>query len=197
MISAMKRPYRDKHPISSMYRAVLMLRSVGIAMAIVVIAAFFFPDDDGFYIIAGVAAVCALLALIYQMHADLTLIHTGEFLIDDGEYLYVMLGSFNLGFGRSHHMRKYVKSHRVYYLTEIKKIKEYPFGVAIKAVAYTASDSKLEQLDEKLFDTTGAAKALLEEKGKKKNVLLRLERSLCEEDEAAFLKRLEAMKLKR
>lgn len=192
----MDTPYRDKYPISSMYRAALMFRSVGIAMVIVVAAAFFFPDDDGFYIIAGVAAVCALLALIYQMHADLTLIHTGELLIDDGKYLYVMLGSFNLGFGRGHHMRKHIRSHRVYYLREIKKIKEYPFGVAVRAVAYTASDSKLEQLDEKLFDTAGAVKALLEEKGKKKNVLLRLERSLRAEDEAALLKRLDGMKMK-
>lgn len=192
----MDMPYRDKHPVSSMYRAVLMFRSVGIAMVIVVIAAFFFPDDDGFYIIAGVAVVCALGALIYQIRADLTLIHTGELLIDDGKDLYVMLGSFNLGFGRGHHMRKRVKSHRVYYLKEIKKIREYSFGVAIRAVTYTASDKKLAELDDALFETTGAMKALLEEKGKKKTMLLRLERSLRAEDEAAFLKRLEGMKRK-
>ena len=143
----MDMPYRDKRPVSSRYRAALMFRSVGIAMGIVVIAACFFPDDDGFYIVAGVAVVCALLALIYQMHADMTLIHTGEFLIDDGKYLYVMLGSFNLGFGRGHHMRKRIKSHRIYYLKEIKKVREYSFGVAIRAVACTASDKKLEELD--------------------------------------------------
>lgn len=189
----MTTPYRDKYPVSSRYRAVLMFRSVGIAMVIVVITAFFFPDDDGFYKVAGAAAVCALLALIYQMHADHTLIHTGEFLVDDGKYLYVMLGSFNFGFGRSHHMRKTIKSHRVFYLQEVKGIKEYPFGIAVRASAYVGSDKKLE-LSEELFNTPGAMMELLMEKGKKKTVLLRIERSLQEEDENLLLKRLESMK---
>ena len=101
----MKMPYRDKNRISSEYRAVLMGRTVGLVMLTVILIASAFPGLNT----TVFSCICTLIiipALLYQICADRTLIHTGQFLMENGDDLYIVVKTFRLGFGRNYHRRE-------------------------------------------------------------------------------------------
>lgn len=183
--------YRDKGGSPSAYRAVLMLRTVGVLMLAVAAIAAVFPQIDAL-MFSLVCLVLIVPALVYQIRLDNTLIHTGNAFVDDEAQLYVVVGSFNLGFGRSHHMRKQVMSYRVSCIQKVRSVKEYPFGIAVKAEVWTASSKQFE-LDEDDFDTPGLMLERLKAFGKKRTVRFRLERCLTEKDEKALLSRLQEL----
>ena len=160
----------------SAYRAALMFRTVGVLMLAVIAAAVIFPEIDALTF----SILCLVLmvpALIYQIRLDSTLICTDSAFVDDGEDLYVVIGAFSLGFGRSKKIKKMVKSYRVYWIRAVKRVREFPFGTAVRAEVWTASSKRLS-LDEADFHESGAVRQRLEQSGRKKDVLLRLERGV-------------------
>lgn len=188
---AMTTPYQDKTGASSAYRAMLMFRTVGVLMLAVAVTAAVFPQISAL----AFSVVCLVLiipALVYQIRLDSTLIHTGRALADDGACLYVVAGTFRLGFGRRHHMNKQVSSYRISCIQRVKGIRMYPFGIAVRAEVWTASSKRFD-IDEDLFDTPGAMRETLTRAGRKKTVLFRLERSLRPQDESRLLERLRGL----
>ena len=183
----MKMPYRDKNRISSKYRAVLMGRTVGLVMLTVILIASAFPGLNT----TVFSCICTLIiipALLYQICADRTLIHTGQFLMENGDDLYIVVKTFRLGSGRSYHRReKAISAYRISCIQRVKNVRIYPFGIAIRAVVRTAVDTegRMEQAD------PGELKSWLDKYGRKKAVLFRLERSLLPRDESALLLRLQ------
>lgn len=188
----MTTPYQDQGGAPSAYRAVLMFRTVGVLMLAVAVIAAAFPQINAL----AFSLICLILiipALAYQIRLDSTLIHTGRALVDDGASLYVVIGAFNFGLGRRHHMNKRISSYRVSCIRQVKRIRTYPFGIAVKAEVWTASSKRLD-LNRDLFDTPGAMEETLAQAGRRKTVLFRLERGLRSQDEARLLERLRGLK---
>lgn len=180
----MTTPYRDKTRISSAYRAVLMGRTVGLLMLAVVLIAAAFPQIN-MTVFSSICLLLMLPGLLYQIHADRTLIHTGQFLKDDGAFLYVAVGTARLGFGRRYHRRKKtISAYRISRIQRVKKLRVYPFGIAVRAEVRTAVDKDGAVQDGEML------RDWLDAQGQKKTVLFRLERSLLPQDEAALLQRL-------
>ena len=174
------------------YRAALLGRNVGIMMLAVIIVAAAFPQINP-YAMSLLCLALILAAFVYHLGVDRTLILSGQFLRDDGEALYTVIGTFNLGVGRRHFQNKQIRLLRYCVLEKVKMVKEYPFGIAVRAEVFTATSKDISVTDE-VFQTPGAMKALLEEKGKRKTVLFRVERNLTEESERALLERLRALR---
>ena len=185
----MMKTYTDKQYMTSKYRAAIMFRTVGIIIVIVAIAGFAFPYDGGF-IVCAVCGVMIIAGFLYQILIDRTIVYSGTWLVDDGKYLYTMVGAFNFGFGRSHHYLKTIKTQRVSSIEQVLKVREYAFGIAIKAKVYT---KKFDHVDEELFDTPGAMRDELIAHGKSKTMLFRLERNLEYKSEAKLLDKLERL----
>lgn len=191
----MKMPYRDKNRISSKYRAVLMGRTVGLVMLAVILIAAAFPRINT-TVFSCICILIVIPALLYQICADRTLIHTGQFLMENEDSLYVVAGTFRLGFGRGYHRReKEVSAYRVSCIQRVKKIRIYPFGIAIRAVVRTAVDTEGRMEEQGASDSPGELKSWLDKYGRKKAVLFRLERSLLSRDESALLRRLQSFQV--
>lgn len=184
----MTETYRDKRYEVSKYRAAIMFRTVGIVAALTMLTAVIFPQIN--LLVMDAVLLCFILAaLIYQFGVDRTIIHSGQFIADDGEALYVLSPNFNLGYGRRHHQKKHIKSYRFYCIEEVKSIKEYAFGFSIRARVLTATSVQIDAGKE-LLEEPGALRERLAERGKQKTVLFRLERNLVSEDEKRLIKRL-------
>ena len=181
--------YKDKDSMGSGYRAAIMFRTVGIIFAIVAAAGFMFPYDNG-VIICSVCAALIIPAFFYQIFVDRTIIFSGEWIVNDGDYLYTVIGAFNMGFGRVHHVRKQVKVYRVSSIEQVLMVKEYSFGIAIKARVCT---EKMEDVDKDMFKTPGTMRERLKKQGREKVMLFRLERNLLPKEEAKLLAKLSRM----
>ncbi|MEY8332110.1 hypothetical protein AALB53_03165 [Lachnospiraceae bacterium 47-T17] len=186
----MKMPYRDKNKISSEYRAVLMGRTVGLVMLAVSLIAAAFPGLNT-TIFSCICTLIIIPALLYQICADRTLIHTGQFLMEHEDDLYIVVGTFRLGFGRSYHRReKSISAYRISCIQRVKNVRIYPFGIAIRAVVRTAVDTE-GRIKQGAFDNPQELKGWLDKHGRQKTMLFRLERSLLPRDESALLRRLQ------
>ena len=182
--------YKDKDREFDKYRMVLLARSVAIVLVLIIAVTVCFPNISQLFLCL-ICFVVTLCAFAYHIQVDRTLIHTGQFLIEDGQALYIVIGTFGLGFGRKyHHSEKHVSVYRYSYVFDVKKIKQYSFGIALKAKVYTATSRDIDAGRE-VFDQPGEMKRLLLENGKKRTVLFRIEHNLLPKEESRLIRHLE------
>jgi len=171
---------------------VLLGRSVGVVLALIIVVTVCFPNIPQL-LLCLVCLIATLCAFAYHILADRTLIHTGQFLIEDGQALYIVVGTFGLGFGRRYHnSEKHVSIFRYSYVYGVKRIRQYPFGIALKAKVYTATSRDIDAGRE-VFDSPGEMKRLLLDKGKRRTVLFRIEHNLLPEEESRLIRQLQAL----
>lgn len=185
----MMKTYKDNRYMTSKYRAAIMFRTVGIIVVIVAICGFTVFAEAPFL----VCAVCGALIIpgfLYQIYIDRTIVYSGDWIINDGEYLYFAVGAFNFGFGRKHHYLKTIETERISSVERVLKIKKYGFGIAVKAEVYT---KKMDNVDREIFDEPGAMREKLVEEGKKKTMLFRVERNLQPNEESKLLYKLQRL----
>ena len=184
--------YKDKDTEFPAYRMFLIGRSVVFVIAAAVLAAVLIPNI-GQYTINFLLLGFTLIAFLGQIRIDNTLLRTGQFLVEDGEALYTVIGILNLGFGKKHHnSERRVTVYRYSYIYGVKKITRYPFGVGLRLRVYTATGKELDT-GKKILKEPGALKRLLMEKGKKRTVLFRLEHNLTPSEEERLLNYLERL----
>lgn len=184
--------YKDKDKEFDAYRMALLGRSVGVVLALIIAVTACFPNMPQL-LMCLVCLVATLCAFVYHILADRTLVHTGQFLIEDGEALYIVVGTFGLGFGRSYHRsEKHISVYRYSYIYGVKKIKQYPFGIALRAKVCTATSKDIDAGRE-VFDSPGEMKRLLLDKGKKRTVLFRIEHNLLPEEEERLIQNLQSL----
>ena len=184
--------YKDKDTEFPAYRMFLIGRSVVFVIAASVLAASLIPNI-GQYTINFLLLGFTLIAFLGQIRIDNTLLRTGQFLAEDGEALYAVIGILNLGFGRKHHnSERRVTAYRYSYIYGVKKISRYPFGIGLRLKVYTATSKELDT-GKKILKEPGELKRLLMEKGKKRTVLFRLEHNLRPSEEERLLKYLNSL----
>lgn len=184
--------YQDKGTEFAAYRMLLVGLSVAADMLIVLVTAIAVPDISAFAMCA-LCLVVIFLTLVIQIRIDHTLIFTGQFLVEDGKALYVVIGTFGLGFGKRHRRKRKINSYRFFYLDRVKQMDNRPFGIRVKAEVYTANNGMVSA-DKEIFNTPGAMKKLLMEQGKKRSVVFRIEHNLTEREEKRLLQKLDRLK---
>lgn len=184
--------FQDKRTEFAAYRMLMVGVNLIFDMIVVLLIAVLVPQ------ISSVTMCCICLitivaSLVFQVHIDHTLIFTGEFLIEDTEALYAVIGCFGLGFGKRRRKNKKINAYRCHYIHKVKKIDNRPYGIRVEAEVYMSADTPVNT-DKTIFDDAGAMKAILLEQGKKKRVVFRIEHNLTEEEEKRLLKKLEILK---
>lgn len=184
--------FQDKSKEFAAYRMLLAGVNLVFDMVAVLAAAVLMPQMSSFTMCLICFAVIAA-SLVFQIRIDHTLIFTGQFLAEDGESLYAVIGTFGLGFGRRHRRKRRVDTYRYYYIDRVREARNRPFGIRVKAEVYTASSSAIDVV-QSIFDTPGAMRRILMEQGKKKTVLFRIEHNLKETEETRLLNKLDDLK---
>ena len=176
------------------FRVVLLLRNLALVLVVICFVAVRFPGLSAI----GMTALCALMtAFIWVSHvtADRHMIFNSSNLFEDGQYLYTVTVGLHFGFGRKHFQTKSVRVRRYSRLVRVLRIRRYAFGISVRAVVDTISDRETQVHKKELLKTSGALAAFLEEKGRRRTVLLRFERNLtasAEEHLLQVLRRLES-----
>ena len=184
--------YQDKAFERPTYRAALLARNIGIVLLLVIGTAAVYPNISSLAM-TGLCAVMTLFVWVFHVTADRTMIFNSTYLRDDGEYLYTVVRSFSFGLGRAHFRNKQVRMLRYSCIRRVKRIHEYPFGIALVAEVDTATSREIS-VDKNIFRTPGAMAELLEKEGQKKTKLFRIERNLTPESEKMLLERLHSLK---
>lgn len=184
--------YQDKSTEFAAYRMLLAGVNVAAAILIVLLTVIAIPEISSFAV-CTLSLVVIICSLVIQIRIDHTLIFTGQFLVEDGEALYAVVGIFGLGFGRRHRRNRKVNSYRFYYLDRVEKVDRFSFGIRVKADVYTAVSGKVD-VDKALFDIPGAMKKLLMEQGRKRSVVFRIEHNLTEPEEKRLLQELDLLR---
>ncbi|MCD8077917.1 MAG: hypothetical protein LUE63_06015 [Lachnospiraceae bacterium] len=189
----MKSHYEDKDTEFAAYRMVQIGMNVGVVLVAVIAVAAAVPDISGIAM-SALCLVLTLAALVHQIRLDRYHILSGEFLVEDGRALYIVIGEFGLGFGRAYHRQnqKRLKAYRYFCVTNVRSVKVYPFGIRLKAEGLTAT-SREAVLDENTFATPGAAKKILEQNGRRKTQVFHIEHNLKPAEEQRLLRRLEGL----
>lgn len=184
--------FQDKKKEFAAYRMLLAGVNLVLDMAIVLSAAILVPQMSAF----AMCLICFVVAagsLIFQIRIDHTLIFTGQFLVEDGDSLYAVIGTFGLGFGRRHRRKRQVNAYRYYYMDSVRETVNRSYGIRVKADVWTAGNNIIDA-DQSVFGTPGVMKQLLMEQGKKKTVVFRIEHNLTEKEETRLLKELYNLK---
>lgn len=184
--------YQDKGTEFAAYRMLLAGINVAADMLIVLLTAVALPQISAFAMCALCLAVI-LLTLVFQIRIDHTLIFTGQFLVEDGEALYAVIGIFGLGFGRRHRQKRKINSYRFFYLDHVERVDNRSFGIRVKADVYTATTGSVN-VDKEIFNNPGAMKKLLMEQGKKRSTVFRIEHNLTDREEKRLLQKLDHLK---
>lgn len=183
--------YKDKGTEFSAYRMLLAGVSIAADMLIVLAAAVAAPQMD-VYVMCVLCLAVIIVTLVLQIRIDHTAVHSGEFLIEDGKEFYVAAGIAGVGFGKHHRQNRRIRSYRFSCLDCVKKVDNFPFGIRVKAEVYTATTSTVH-VDKEIFEIPGAMRKLLEEQGKKKTAVFRIEHNLKKCEEERLLHKLESM----
>ena len=183
--------YEDKQTEFAAYRMFLLGINVAVMMAAVLVTAVCFPDISQLAM-CTVCFVLILASLIFQLRLEYTTVLSGQFLIEDGEILYVVAGIFGLGFGKKHHQNKRIRAYRYYSIEHVKSVKVTSFGIRVAAEVWTATNAKAPLTDE-TFDTPGEARRILTEHGKRKKKVFRIEHNLLPSEEKRLLQTLKGL----
>lgn len=184
--------FKDKRTEFAAYRMLMAGLNLILDMLVVLLVAAAMPQISSFAM-CFVCLVIIAASLVFQVHIDHTLIFTGEFLIEDTEALYAVIGCFGLGFGKRHRKNRKINAYRCHYIHNVKKVDNRSFGIRVEAEVYMSSDTPANT-DKTIFDIPGAMKRLLMEQGKKKRVVFRMEHNLTESEEKRLLQKLESLK---
>lgn len=184
--------FQDKGTEFAAYRMLLVGVNVILDMLIILLVAIAVPQINS-YVMCLICLIVGVATLVFQVRIDHTLIFTGQFLVEDGAALYVIIGIFGLGFGKRHRRNRKIKSYRYYYLEHVRDVANKPFGIRVKADVYTATNAEVN-VEKDIFDTPGAMRKILMEQGKKRSVVFRIEHNLAQREEARLLKTLDRLK---
>lgn len=184
--------FQDKGTEFAAYRMLLVGVNVVLDMLIILLVAIAVPQINP-YVMCLICLIVGVATLVFQVRIDHTLIFTGQFLVEDEDSLYVVIGIFGLGFGKRHRRNRKINSYRYYYLDHVRDVVNKSFGIRVKADVYTATSADVN-VEKDIFDTPGAMKKLLLERGKRRSAVFRIEHNLARTEEARLLETLDRLK---